>query len=429
MANEYINRKINVGIAREAVRGTPAAQPTFWLRLLAQNHKDKVEYLHSQGSQGTIVENSHAEVDKQWGEGGFDAEIDTESIGLILLALMGDVDSAVSGDGYLHVYDLDEGANHQSLSIWTDEPGRDAAYPLACLNSLAFNFERGKILDFSANFMSQTGASASVTPAFEDLSHYRPKDFHFYLADDIAGLASANEVYLRTMSLEFNKNLEADDVLGLESSKNFLNKVFGTTASISFLYEDDTYRTLFKAGTSKAMRIKLENPNHVLTAAVAAEGTITVVDYTALAGKTITVGTTVLTEGVDFTAETSNDVTATNIAAAVDALALVSAAAVGAVVTVTAATAGTAGNAIALATNGGADMTVSGANLEGGTAAINKSIIFDFARVYFSEYDEDNARDNLKAQNITLSFGVDNEEATIQFGQVRVLNETASYTS
>lgn len=73
-------------------------------------------------------------------------------------------------------------------------------------------------------------------------------------------------------------------------------------------------------------------------------------------------------QGSDFTAETSNDVTATNLAAAIDAGAEVGAAAVGAVVTITATTAGTAGNELQM-TAGGEGFTISGATLTGGRAA------------------------------------------------------------
>ena len=102
--------------------------------------------------------------------------------------------------------------------------------------------------------------------------------------------------------------------------------------------------------------------------AVAATGTATVVDYTNLAGATVTVGTTVLTEGVDWTAATDNDTTAASLASAIDALPEVSAANTTDTVTITAAAKGVSGNSIALATDGGADLTVSGATLSGGAA-------------------------------------------------------------
>ncbi len=63
--------------------------------------------------------------------------------------------------------------------------------------------------------------------------------------------------------------------------------------------------------------------------------TLTVVSYAGLAGDTVTIGSTTLTAGVEWTAGTSNDATATSLAAAIDALSGVAASAVGAVITVT----------------------------------------------------------------------------------------------
>lgn len=81
---------------------------------------------------------------------------------------------------------------------------------------------------------------------------------------------------------------------------------------------------------------------------------------------TVTVNGTALVQGTDFTAETSNDVTATNLAVAAAALANVTAAAVGAVVTITADDEGTTANAYNLLTSSTAAATVSAATLAGG---------------------------------------------------------------
>ena len=112
-----------------------------------------------------------------------------------------------------------------------------------------------------------------------------------------------------------------------------------------------------------------------------ARGTITVLDYTKLALKTITVNGNVLVEGVNFTAATSNAATATSIASAIDGLTLVNSAAVGALVTIIADASGTTANSYGLATNAAADcLTLSGATLAGGVAA-QYSDVFDMGNV------------------------------------------------
>ncbi|MBK7338520.1 MAG: hypothetical protein IPJ00_21260 [Saprospirales bacterium] len=57
--------------------------------------------------------------------------------------------------------------------------------------------------------------------------------------------------------------------------------------------------------------------------------TLTVVDYTGLAGDTVTIGSTTKTAGSDWTAATSNGATATSLAAALGAISGVTATAVG----------------------------------------------------------------------------------------------------
>lgn len=100
-----------------------------------------------------------------------------------------------------------------------------------------------------------------------------------------------------------------------------------------------------------------------------ASGTITITDYTELAGKTITVNANVLTEGTDFARGASNNACATALAAAINALANVSATAVGNVITIKADAPGVAGNAYNLLTDATAGITLSGATLAGGVAA------------------------------------------------------------
>lgn len=105
----------------------------------------------------------------------------------------------------------------------------------------------------------------------------------------------------------------------------------------------------------------------------AATGTVTVVDYTQLAGKTVTVRSTVLTEGVDWNAATDNDTTAASLELAIEAVADIDSSATNAVITVVAHTKGTVGNGYALATDADpAGLTVSGAFLTGG---INAAVV------------------------------------------------------
>jgi hypothetical protein len=106
-----------------------------------------------------------------------------------------------------------------------------------------------------------------------------------------------------------------------------------------------------------------------VTAAVQASGIITVIDYTMLAGKTITINGTVYTEGVEWTAAVSNDDTATSIAALTPTG--ITGTAAMAVATFKNTIYGTVGNAVTLATNAAiGGLTISGALFTGGVDAL-----------------------------------------------------------
>lgn len=105
---------------------------------------------------------------------------------------------------------------------------------------------------------------------------------------------------------------------------------------------------------------------------VAATGTATVLNYLLLSGQTLTVNGFVLTEGVDWTAATSNAATATSLASAITtatASTLSTAAAVSAVITITANAVGESGNSITLVSSDPTDLSVSGSTLSGGSPA------------------------------------------------------------
>ena len=109
------------------------------------------------------------------------------------------------------------------------------------------------------------------------------------------------------------------------------------------------------------------------TTAIAATGTITL-DANLVTGDTITIGDETLVADTDFVV--GEDAATT--AAAIAALTVtgVTLSALSAVITVTASTAGVSGNAIALATDS-EDVTLSGANLEGG---IDSETEYNFKR-------------------------------------------------
>ena len=116
--------------------------------------------------------------------------------------------------------------------------------------------------------------------------------------------------------------------------------------------------------------------------AVQATGTITVIADAGLAGATITIDTTVLTEGSEWTLTIGdNDATAASIKAAIDAAGgltgVVTASVSSSVVTITAVTGGEAANSLVLSSSDNTNLATSAGTLEDGVDAFFKVSIFD----------------------------------------------------
>jgi len=257
---KHIGRLIKVGIGKETERGTGVA-PLYWLPITKIDHADKAEYAVNEAGYGTIMDSVGAEVVKNNGEGGFTALLGDKHFGLILYALFGTLNStarsAPNASVYDHVFTLAENAQHQSLSIGVSEPNQDLTFPLGMINSLELKFETGKLLEYTAQFKSKKSTAGALTPALPSENIFRPQDFHFYLATNLAGLAGASEIAVKSFDLKIEKDIEDVDVLGSVEPSDILNKQVKISGSATLIFDATTYNALYLAGTVKALRIKL----------------------------------------------------------------------------------------------------------------------------------------------------------------------------
>jgi hypothetical protein len=126
-----------------------------------------------------------------------------------------------------------------------------------------------------------------------------------------------------------------------------------------------------------------------VTNQVAATGSVTVLDFTDLANVTFTIGSTTLTEGLEWDATDDNSTTAQSLATAINAIsgAPYLTSVNDSTITITNAVAGTVGNSVALATSNPTSLELSGANLAGGGSQVVKVEVVDtlFVQLFTGE--------------------------------------------
>lgn len=270
MANQFIGRRVNLGVSKETARGVvEAGNPDFWIPRTTLTFDDKAGRHIEEESLGVIDDADRAFVTERWGEGEVSGEIRHNSFGLFLYNLLGTNAAALVG-GEAAVYDntftISQTNNHQSLTFCINDPissdagEGDTRFPLVMIDSLTINIEVGKVVTYTANFMSRPGDKwARATATYTVEQKLRATDLTFKMASARTDLAAASAIPIKSLSFTINKNLLRSMVLGSIEPDDIFNQQIGAEGTIVLDYEDKAKRNIYLADTYQAMLIQLVN--------------------------------------------------------------------------------------------------------------------------------------------------------------------------
>jgi hypothetical protein len=265
-AQKGIGKLRQFGIAKEAVRGTAETAAQYWIPWSDFEINEKDKRVVDEQSHGLIEDAVGESIVGQWAEGKVSAPIGDKHFPLFLYALLGTLATTDNADSDAAVKDhtvtVAQSAQHQALSLFVDDPlaAADYKHALGTITGLELKFEKDKYLEYSINFKSKKGATATLTPAVTSAENrFLPQHLVFKLASAYSGLTAASAVSVKSLSLKINPNVEEDFVLGSLTPADFLNKQLEIGGDVELLWNAETYKTIALAGTSQAMRIDLIN--------------------------------------------------------------------------------------------------------------------------------------------------------------------------
>ena len=261
-----IGRLVQVGIAKEAVRGTAETAATFWVPTMEFSAEEKQAQVLENQAQGVVEGSTDMKIVGQNSEISMKGAITDKNFPLILLATLGGLssvaESAPNALAYDHTISVGQSAQHQSLTVFKNDPlaAADYKYALACVDSLEISYESGKLIQFDLKLKGKKGATATLTPSVNAENLFLPKHFALKLASAVAGLDAASAMSIKSLKIKFNKGLEQDNVLGSNDPADFLNKQIEITGQLEASWQNESdFMTAFLAGTTQAMRIDLKN--------------------------------------------------------------------------------------------------------------------------------------------------------------------------
>lgn len=254
-----IGRRNSVGIAKESSRGT-GVNPTYWLNILSMSFKDVPTRARSEAAFGGIWGGDSAPLTMIHGEGEIEAELGSESFGLILLALLGTVVTTGPADTvvYTHTYTLQNDNQHDSLSVGVADHIGELMYRLAMIDTLTLTIVPDKIVSYTMSLLSKGSADWNLPAASYTVEKkFVGRNLTFKVAATTADLAAATAVSLKSLTLTFEKNAEVQRTLSTLHPEDVANKLFTIRGTIELNYENRTWLGYLTDGSYKAVRIDL----------------------------------------------------------------------------------------------------------------------------------------------------------------------------
>lgn len=255
----YVSRRASLGIAKEATRGTPVA-PTIWIPYADISFDDKIEQARHEAGYANIADSEQAHVVKKYAEGSVKAELYDKALGAILMAVFGAAPSSSAGPtNYTHTFTLQENNQHQSLSLYIQDPNGTTMFPMTMVDKFEFDVKPDALVEYSIDFRARGGQDwGTQTPAFTSLGNkFLHQHFELKLADTIAGLAAASPINVRSFKITISKALMDWDDVSTVVASDILNRQFSVEGEIELAYSDRVYRNYMLNETYKSMQIKL----------------------------------------------------------------------------------------------------------------------------------------------------------------------------
>src|ERR1700693_1884704 len=167
-AQKGIGRLIQFGLAKETTRGTAIASAAYWNPWNDLTLDEKKEFAVDAQSYGVIEDSTQLTQTKAWAQGSLSGNILDQSFGLILYSMFGTLTShsAHSGESivYDNIFNIQEGAQHQSLTFFLHDPlsAVDYSYANGVVEKLELNIALKKFIDFTASIKALSGAAQST---------------------------------------------------------------------------------------------------------------------------------------------------------------------------------------------------------------------------------------------------------------------------
>lgn len=256
--SKHVGRRGTLALAKESSRGTGTLSSPLWVPRTTISFDDKVTEAREDEGLGKLADSDAKFVVTKMAEGEIESNLDDKSIGLILTSLMGSSPVTAGGPTYTHTYTLSQSNQHQSISVFYQDPDIARLFALGVVDSLKITVEQEAIVMFTVGFKSKVGKDYTLQTAnFTALGNkFLHQHFQLRTADTVGAVSAATPVSVKKFELTISANTKFDTILGTVEPEDILGQQFSVEGNIELNKEDETYRNYMLGGTYKALEMK-----------------------------------------------------------------------------------------------------------------------------------------------------------------------------
>lgn len=261
----YSGRFIEVGIAKEAVRGTAVA-PTISICKQDIDMLTKVEYVDIDCSIGRIENLHKSVVVKEWAEGSISGPMFDIAIPYFLMGITGQAPTSAANLGaFDHTHVVANTNQPQSLTFTTKDPIATRIHANSVVSTLNLAIATGELFTYEAGLMGlKEVAAPAFTPAYVAQNPFFSGLVTVKLAANRAALGAALDIKAKSVSIDLDRTVEAYERVSSKAPADFLSSELKMEGSFELQHSDDTYKAISEAGTAQAMQILAVNTGVVI---------------------------------------------------------------------------------------------------------------------------------------------------------------------
>ena len=256
---EIIGRQIELGIGVEETRGTPQSTAEKWIKKISANIVAKSEKKVDESTRNVMEDSLGARVVKKWFEGDLEGNVHADAIGYFFYNMYGAVSSvSAGGSAYTHTFSCGNSIIHPSLSLLVKDTSiSQEAFDTGMINTLEISVAIDDYVKFTASFMAAEATASTDTPSYDTEYDFIARDITLKFSDTEGGLAAADAIPAKDLTINWNANLISDHIIGGYFPDDIYNSHLAIEGSFNLNYAADTYKDLFTADTYKYIQITI----------------------------------------------------------------------------------------------------------------------------------------------------------------------------